>query len=210
MDWYIYLNLWNTLASLFALLSRSDCGVNGLGRVVSPVLRYSEFCECLCLDHAEIQPVDQLATCVWVYINVIHFRSSRWGRKFVASSIDCRKSTQLESNYHSSKGRQNLGSILVNSVIWTGKAGVAAEQHSFSAKVDSRNLWAGIGWLNEELATFRSQISDQSAFPITVTINLMTHTPPTNPGTSLPNLGNASRWNVGKLSYLTIRIPPYP
>ena len=54
MSW----NLWNTLAPLFSLLSRSDCGVNGLGRAVSPVLHFYVFCECLCLDHTGIQLVE--------------------------------------------------------------------------------------------------------------------------------------------------------
>ena len=60
MDSHISWNRWNTLASPYSLLSGSDCGVNGLGRAISLVLPYSVFCEWLCLDHARIQPVDQL------------------------------------------------------------------------------------------------------------------------------------------------------
>ena len=64
MDCHISSNRWNTLASLFSLLSRSDCGVNGLGRAVSPVLRCSAFSECLCLDHAGMQSVEKFAACL--------------------------------------------------------------------------------------------------------------------------------------------------
>ena len=96
MDWHISWNRWNTVASLFSILSRSNCGVNGLGRVVNPVLRCSVFCDSLCLDHYGIKPVDQLAACVEVYINIIHSYSSRYSLTFVASGIDERKLTQLE------------------------------------------------------------------------------------------------------------------